>query len=288
MSHTRPSQKSAIVNHKLKLVVTWLLLLAIAAFTLAPFVWMVLVSLHPNRSPIPPLSEVVPKQPAWRNYTLVLFGQPTLPVFRFFLNSLFVTSAVVAGQLFISSLAAYGFARLKFRGREPLFYLFLGSMMFSGPATVLPVYLLMRQFGWLDTYWALIVPGVSSSFSVFLFRQAFFAVPMELDEAARLDGASEFLIYRRVVVPLSKAAFATAGAFGFFAVWTDFFWPMLSTSRAEMRTLEVGLSVFKNSFGATNWPLQMTAAVIVMVPLLIVFLFTQRYFVKGISIGSIK
>ncbi len=274
--------------HLGKSIATWILLVGIALFTIAPFVWMVLVSLHPNRSPIPPLSEIVPKSPAWSNYTLVLFQQPVLPVFRFFLNSLFVTSAVVIGQLFVSSLAAFGFSRIHFRGRETLFYLFLGSMMFSGPATVLPVYLLMRQAGWLDSYLALIVPGLSSAFSVFLFRQAFFGIPMELDEAARMDGASEFLIYRRIVAPLSKAAFATAGAFGFFAVWTDFFWPMLSTSRTEMRTLEVGLSVFKNSFGSTNWPLQMTAAVIVMAPLLAVFLFTQRYFVKGISIGSIK
>jgi multiple sugar transport system permease protein len=160
--------------------------------------------------------------------------------------------------------------------------------MFSGPVTQIPVYLLLRSLGWLDTYYALIVPGISSAFSVFLLRQFFLQVPAELDEAAKLDGAGEFRIYWKVILPLSKAALATAGAFTFFAVWTDFFGPLIFTNSTEMRTLEVGLSVFKNSYGGSNWPLQMTAAVIVMAPLLIAFLFAQRYFVRGIMLGGIK
>ena len=185
-------------------------------------------------------------------------------------------------------MAAYGFARLRFKGKEFVYALFLGSLMFSGPVLQIPVYLMLRSFGWLDTYWALIVPGLSSAFTVFLLRQFFMQVPMELDEAARIDGAGEFRILWRVVLPLSRAAIATAAAFTFFGVWTAFFEPMIYTNSTEMRTLEVGLSVFKNSYGSTNWPLQMTAAVIVMVPLLIAFLFLQRYFTKGLIIGSIK
>jgi multiple sugar transport system permease protein len=169
-----------------------------------------------------------------------------------------------------------------------VFALFLGSMMFAGPVTQIPVYLFIRNMGWLDTYWALIVPGVSSSFSVFLLRQFFLQIPVELDEAARLDGAGDFRIYWKVILPLSGAALATAAAFSFFGVWTDFFGPMIYTNSTEMRTLEVGLSVFKNSYGGSNWPLQMTAAVIVMLPLLVVFLFCQRYFVRGVMLGSIK
>ena len=160
--------------------------------------------------------------------------------------------------------------------------------MFAGPVTQLPVYLLVRNLGWLDTYWALIVPGLSSAFNVFLLRQMFLQVPMELDEAARMDGAGDLRIYWSVVLPLSKAALATAGTFTFFAVWTDFFWPLLATNSMEMRTLEVGLSVFRNSYGGSNWPLQMAAAVIVMAPLLLVFLFGQRYFVRGVTVGSVK
>ncbi len=267
--------------------ISYVCLSGLAIFLIAPFAWMVLISLHPSKTPIPVLSEVVPKAPAWDNYSFVLF-HPNLPVARFFFNSLFVTVMVVLGQLLVTSMAAYGFARLKFKGREALFALFLGSMMFAGPVTQIPVYLLLRNLGWLDTYWALIVPGVSSAFSVFLLRQFFTQIPKELDEAARIDGAGDFRIYWRVILPLSRAALATCAAFTFIGVWTDFFQPLIYTNTTEMRTLEVGLSIFKNSYGGTNWPLQMTAAVIVMTPLLGVFLFTQRYFVKGITLGSIK
>lgn len=271
----------------MKTLLSYLLLILLALFLAAPFVWMILVSLHPSKAPIPSVDKILPDQAHWENYRLVLFN-PELPVFRFFVNSVIVTCAVVFGQLFVTSLAAFGFSRLQFRGRDALFNLFLLSLMFAGPVMQLPVYLLVRSAGWLDTYWALIVPGLSSAFNVFLLRQFMLAIPKELDEAARLDGAGEFFIYRRLILPLSKTALATAGAFTFFAVWTDFFWPLLATNSVEMRTLEVGLSVFKNSYGGANWPLQMTAAVIVITPLLLVFLFTQRFFVKGITMGSIK
>lgn len=270
-----------------KVAMSYAALLALAAFLMAPFVWMALVSLHKSKDPIPTLAQIVPAQAHWENYKTVLF-MPDIPVLRFLMNSVLVSVVVVAGQLFISSLAAYGFSRTEFRGRDALFSVFLLSLMFSGPVMQIPVYLIARSAGWLDTYWALIVPGLSSAFNVFLLRQFFLQIPRELDEAARIDGAGDFRIYWRVVMPLSKAALATAGAFSFFAVWTDFFWPLLSTNSMQMRTLEVGLSVFKNSYGSTNWPLQMTAAVIVMLPLLLAFLFTQRFFVKGITLGGIK
>jgi len=266
---------------------SYLALAALGIFLMAPFVWMVLISLHPSKAPIPPLHETVPSQLAWENYKFVLW-HPTLPVSRFFWNSLFVSVAVVIGQLLISSLAAYGFARCQFRGREFVFLLFLGSMMFAGPVTQIPVYLMLKELRWLDTYWALIVPGVSSAFTVFLLRQFFLQIPRELDEAAYMDGANEATIYARVVLPLAKPALATAAAFTFFGVWTDFFGPLIYTNTTDMRTLEVGLSTFKNSYGGNNWPLQMTAAVIVMAPLLVAFLFSQRYFTKGITMGAIK
>lgn len=303
----------ALLSAGIKKGFSYTVLITIAAFLMAPFVWMVLISLHPSKTPIPPIGELIPMavakgpddkpilvpaadgamvekveiKPRWDNYDFV-FNHETLPVKRFLFNTVFVTVAVVVLQLFITSLAAYGFARLRFKGREPLFYLFLGSMMFAGPVTQIPVYLIIRNLGWLDTYWALIVPGISSAFSVFLLRQQFLSISPELDEAARIDGASEFRIYSRIILPLSKAALATAGTFTFFGVWTDFFNPLIYTNSTEMRTLEVGLSIFKNSYGGTNWPLQMTAAVIVMLPLLVVFLFAQRYFVRGVMLGSIK
>lgn len=270
-----------------KSIASYIVLIGLAVFLFAPFLWMVLVSLHPNKAPIPPINELIPKDPQWKNYTSVLF-MPELPVAKFFLNSIVVSLCVVVGQVLVSSLAAYGFARLEFKGRNALFTTFLLSMMFGGTVTQIPVFLMVRWLGWLDTYAALIVPGVSSAFSIFLLRQFFMQVPAELSEAARLDGANELTIYARVVMPMSKAALATCASMGFFAVWTDFFWPLLATSSVQMRTLEVGLSVFKNSYGAQNWPMQMTAAVITMAPLVVVFLFAQRYFVKGVTLGSLK
>jgi multiple sugar transport system permease protein len=273
------------VRNSLSRAWSYLTLLALAAFLMFPFVWMLLISLHPSKTPIPPLNEIIPKgpdgafKPTWTNYTFVLF-HPLLPVSRFFLNSVLVSFSVVLGQLVVASMAAYGFARLQFKGKEWMFALFLGSMMFSGPVVQIPVYLFLKSLHWLDTYLALIVPGVSSAFSIFLLRQFFMQIPRELDEAARMDGASDFLIYWRIILPLSRAALATAGVFSFN--------PLIYTNTTEMRTLEVGLSIFRNSYGGENWPLQMTAAVIVMTPLLVVFLFTQRYFVKGITLGSIK
>lgn len=262
-------------------------MIALAVFLIAPFVWMVLVSLHPSKSAIPTLANIMPREPAFENYRTVLFND-LAPVGRFFLNTLFVTVTVVAGQLLICSMAAYGFARLRFRGREALFTAFLLSMMFAGPVTQIPVYLMVRSAGLLDTMGALIIPSLGSSFTVFLLRQFFMQLPKELDEAARLDGASDWTIYSKVIVPLSRTALTTAGVFTFVAVWMDFFWPLIAISTLHKFTLEVGLAFFKNSYGDTNWPLSMTAAVIVMTPLLIVFLLTQRYFVKGITVGALK
>ncbi len=259
----------------------------VGLFLAAPFIWMVLVSLHPSRAPIPMGLEVIPKQPNWQNYGFVLF-MPELPVARFFFNSVFVCAVVVVGQLIVTSLAAFALSRLKFKGRDTVFGLFLASMMFAGTVTQIPVFLMMREVGWLNTYAALIVPALSSSFSVFLLRQFFLQIPFELDEAARMDGATDLGIWWKVTLPLGRPALAAAGAFCFFAVWTDFFWPLLSTSSVDMRTLEVGLSVFKNSYGGTNWPLQMTAAMIVLAPSLLVFILLQKHFIKGISAGAVK
>lgn len=266
---------------------TYAVLILLAIFLFAPFVWMVLVSLHPPKASIPTMDQLVPASPNYDNYRFVLF-HPNLPISRFFANTVFVTACVVIFQLLITSLAAYAFARLRFRGRSIAFGLFLGAMMFAGPVTQIPVFLMLRGAGWLDTFMALIVPGISSSYAIFLLKSFFEQIPKELDEAARLDGANDLTVYWRVIMPLSKAALATAGAFAFFATWTDFFNPMIYTNSTSMRTLEVGLSVFKNSYGQTNWPLQMTAAVIVMTPLLLVFLFTQRFFTKGITMGSFR
>jgi multiple sugar transport system permease protein len=161
-------------------------------------------------------------------------------------------------------------------------------MMVPGQVLMIPQFLIVRWFGWLDTYPGLIVPGISSAFGVFLIRQFLIALPKDLDDAARLDGCSELGIYRHVALPLSAPALATLATFAFIGAWTDFFWPLLVTSTTEMRTLEVGLSTFKDSFGATNWPVQMAAAVLVLIPVLAVFIFAQRFFMRGLALTGLK
>lgn len=274
----------------LKNAIIYGLLALLALATVAPLVWMVFTSLHPPLSQVPTPERLFrPTRWAFENYRSVL-TYAELPVARFAVNSAVVTAAVVLFQLAICSLAAYGFARMRFRGRDLLFGLFMLTMMIPATVMIVPLFLTVHKMGLLNTYLGLILPYpyLSTAFGTFLLRQFFVSLPTSLDEAARLDGASEFQIYWHIVLPAAKPALATVAAFGFIWCWTDFYWPMLATSTTDMRTLEVGLSVFKDAYGGQNWPLQMTAAVIVMAPALVFFLVLQRYFVKGVTMSGVK
>lgn len=272
---------------------TYLMLTAFAAFTLAPLIWMVLVSLRPAGSELPTFPALIESVRSgavhWENYAYVL-GFRELPVARFAWNSVVVTGGVVGFQLVLCSTAAYAFARIPFRGRDALFAVFLLTMMIPSQAMIVPLFLVVKELGWLNTYAGLIIPYpyLSTAFGTFLLRQFFAAVPKALDDAARLDGCGHVGVFRHVILPSSKPALATIAAFAFIWTWTDFYWPLLSTSSVRMRTLEVGLSVFKHAYGMTNWPLQMTAAVIVTAPVLVIFLLLQRYFVRGVVLSGIK
>lgn len=261
---------------------------ALALMMMAPFLWMLLTSLKTQQEAFQYPPTLLPERPQWRNYTQ-LFTQ--VPFGRYFLNTLIVTAAVVLGQLLVSSLAAYAFARLKFMGRDTIFLFYLATMMVPFQITLIPLYLLVFQLGWVNTYWGLIVPGLSSAYGIFLLRQAFVTLPEELSDAARIDGASEFGIYRRIFLPLNGPALATLGVFAFLGTWTDLLWPLLIVRDERLRTLELGLAYFNSAvpqFVQPNWPLLMAAAVVVMLPIIVVYLFTQRYFVEGIAISGVK
>ncbi|MCH7700442.1 MAG: carbohydrate ABC transporter permease [Planctomycetes bacterium] len=273
-----------------KVIVAYAALLLIAGITVVPLVWMVFTSLHPSNAQVPTMTTLF-RPDGWHfeNYVYVLtFGE--LPVWRFAINSCLVTAGVVFLQLVVCSLAGYGFARMSFRGRDGLFVAFLLTMMIPAQVLIVPLFMLVQRLGWLDTYLGLIVPYpyLSTAFGTFLLRQFFITIPMSLDDAARLDGCGDWGIFRYVILPLSKPALATVAAFAFIWTWTDFYWPMLATSSVNMRTLEVGLSVFKDAYGTTRWPLQMAAAVIVLIPVLIFFLIMQRFFVRGVVVSGIK
>ena len=285
---TRHTPSRSIPN--VRSLITYAALTAIGLITVAPYVWMVFTSLHAPLAPIPTPDRLLhPDRWHFENYLHVL-SYPELPVLRFAVNSIVVTAGVVVLQLTLCSLAAYAFARMQFRGRDGLFMVLLLTMMVPAQVMIVPLFFLVHKLGWLNTYWGLILPYpyLSTAFGTFLLRQYFLTLPKSLDDAARLDGCGELGIFRHVILPNSKPALVTLAAFAFIWTWTDFYWPLLATSSTEMRTLEVGLSVFKDAYGVTNWPLQMTAAVIVMTPALIFFLLLQRFFVRGVVMSGIK
>jgi multiple sugar transport system permease protein len=271
-------------------IASLIILALLALTTVIPLVWMVFTSLHPSTAQVPTLRTLfAPDGWHFENYWHVL-SFPELPIWRYALNSVVVSGGVVLFQLAICSLAAFGFARLRFPGRDALFAAFMLTMMIPAPVLVVPLFALVQQLGWLDTYLGLIVPYqyFSAAFGTFLLRQHFAALPRSLDDAARLDGCGELRLYWHILLPSARPALATVAVFAFIWSWGDFYWPLLASSSMEMRTLEVGLSSFRDSYGGTRWPLQMTAAVITLAPVLVVFLAMQRFFVSRSLTSGLK
>lgn len=268
----RGSRAGNLVIHALLILGSLVMLL--------PFAWMLSTSLKlpPQIFTYPPVW--IPSPIAWNNYRAVL---QAVPFGRFYLNSLIVASSIMALQLITSSLAAFAFARLRFAGRNALFLLYLATLMIPFQVTMLPNFILMRWFGWYDTYQALIFPPAFSALSTFLLRQYFLSIPLDLDEAARMDGASSLRIWWQVILPLSGPVLAALGIFVFLNSWNDFLWPLIITNSPQMRTLPVGLSAFQGQY-SVRWNLLMAGSVIAMVPVLVVYIAAQKWFVRGIAL----
>lgn len=283
-------RRHAGMRRRLGTTFTYLMLAAIALTTALPFIWMFFTSLHPRMAQAPTMSTLFhPPEWHWDNYSYV-FLFPELPVGRFIINSFIVTGGVVLFQLTLCSLAAFAFSRLHWRGRDALFFLFILIMMIPGQVLVVPLFLIVERLGMVNTYWGLIIPAqyLSTAFGTFLLRQFFITIPPALDEAARLDGCSELGVLWHVILPAARPALATVAAFAFIWTWTDFYWALIVTHSRDMRTLEVGLSVFNESFSGTQYPVRMAAAIIVLLPVMAVFLLLQRYFVRGVTMSGVK
>lgn len=265
------------------------LVLVLVTFTMVvPFIWMISTSFRPSGSAFSYPPQLIPSEINLESYQL-LFTR--VPFGRYFINTLIVTLFTVLGQIVVSSLAAYGFARLKFMGRELLFMLYLATMMIPYQVTLIPLFLIVVGLGWINTFQGLIIPAISSVFGIFLLRQAFLGIPQDYQDAARIDGANEWTIYSRIFLPLNGPALATLAVFAFMGSWTDLLWPLLISRTPEMRTLELGLAYFNASataFRQTNWPLVMAASVVVMLPVLLIYFFAQRYFIQGIALSGVK
>jgi len=209
-----------------------------------------------------------------------------IPFGRFYLNSIIVSVSTVTLQILTASLAAFAFSRLRFRGRETLFLLYLATLMIPFQVTMLPNYIVVARFlHWRDTYQALILPTAFSAFSTFLLRQYFKGIPLDMDEAARMDGANSFRIWWQIIMPLSGPVIATLAIFNFQGAWNDFLWPLVVTNEESMRTIPIGLASFQGQF-YTEWHLLMAGSVIALLPILILYVLGQNWFVKGITLSG--
>lgn len=261
------------------------LVLAGGAFIMVfPFVWMMIASLMTAgeiqlRPPV-----WLPAVPQFNNYAELV---ESIPIARLYFNSLFTSGIIVFGVLLSSSLAGFAFAKYRFPGREFLFYLILATMMIPFFVTLIPVFFIVRQLGWIDTYQGLVVPGLTSAYGIFLMRQFMITVPDEIIDAARIDGASELSIYWRIVLPLIKPALATLGTFVFIGAWNNFLWPLLVLDSRELMTLPLGINSLRSLY-ADNTNLLMAGTAVSVLPMLFVFIYLQRYFIQGIALTGLK
>ncbi len=270
----------------IKRIIAYLLLTFGAISMLVPFAWMLLTSLMSRQQVFSWPPELIPSPVYIRNYFDVANA---VPVAAYFFNSAFIAVITTTGQLLIASMAGYAFARLDFKHREPLFLVFLATTMVPPQVNIVPLFFIMRELHWIDTYQALIAPGLFGGFGIFLMRQWFKTLPGELEDAAKIDGCGPFLAFFMVALPLALPALATLGIFTFILTWNSFMWPLIVTNSDTMRTLPVGLAIFKGSFReTTEWGQLMACAVISVIPVIGVFLLGQKYFIRGIMTGGVK
>ncbi len=279
-------------------LVVWILLIAGSLLLLVPFTWMVKSSLSTNAvvqsgelitgfgTEVISDDEVRQLGPQWQNYPEALRQMDFADALA---NTVFVTVLSVVGQILSSSLVGFGFARFRFRGRGPLFILMLSTLMLPPQVTMIPVFVLFRSLGMIDSFWPLILPmWLASPFFVFMFRQFFSQIPEELMEAARIDGASAFTIYWRLMLPLSLPVIAIVAIYTFMTAWNDFLAPLIYLNSPDNRTLALALNAFKGQYATNNVNLLMAASFVCMLPCVLLFFAAQRYFVENVATSGLK
>lgn len=264
------------VSHTLLVIVTILFL--------GPLVYAVSTSLKPADEVFTPAPHLFGSEIRWKNYADAF---TFAPFDRYFLNSLFVAVAGTLVVVVASSMSAYAFARLKFRGREQLFVLFLGTLMVPQEVLIVPMYWLMQSLGWVDSYWALILPWAFTAFGTFLLRQFFLTVPAELEEAARVDGCGPFRSFLRIMLPLARPAIAVLTVFTFISFWGSFLWPLIIINSVEDKgTVPLGLAQFVGQQG-TQWNLMMAASIMAMIPTVLLVVLLQKHLVRGLLVTGL-
>jgi len=262
----------------------YVLILFGALTMVAPFLWMLSTSLKAPGSVLTVPPEIIPSAPTLESYRRVA---DTIPIVRMLANSLIVTVATVALQLTTCALSAYAFSRMRWKGRDALFIVYLATLMIPGQVTITPLFILIKQLGWNNSYQALILPAATSAFGTFLLRQAMITIPREYEEAAFLDGASHWGVFRSIIVPMSRASLATLAVFSAMGAWNDFLWPLIVLKDPDMMTLPVGLALLQGRY-TNDWNMIMAGAVISVVPIVVAFFAAQRSFVNGMVSSGLK
>jgi multiple sugar transport system permease protein len=282
------------VKHLRKFLTAHAVLILVCAAFLIPFLWMLSTSLKTLDRVMSDQPQLIPDPIAWENYQKVL-THPGVHILLFARNTLIIATLSVIGNVLASALAAYAFAKIRFKSRGVLFALMLSTMMIPFPVVMVPLFTIFRWLGdhhmgqWLGTYKPLWVPyWFGSAFSIFLLRQFFLTIPAELSEAARIDGCSEFGIFWRIILPMAKPALAVVALFTFMASWNDFLGPLVYIQNEDQYTLSLGLQAFQSAHGGTDFHYLMAASVMVIAPVIILFFLTQRTFIQGIATTGMK
>lgn len=283
-----PAESRAVVGnvtlYQIGRFITYLLLTIFAIAALMPLYWMFTTSLKGQASYMRQPPQMIPLDPTLENFEQ-LFANPNMS--RWIFNSAFVTLSVTVLNIFFASLAGYAFAKLDFPGRRWFFWMYLAVMMVPFQVTMFPLFKLMVNLGWVNTYWALIVPASALPYNVFLMRQVIRSLPHEILDAGRIDGCNEFSLFWQIVLPMSTNGIAVMGIFTFVLTWNDFLWPLIILNSEQMRTLPIALSTFQSTY-ETNYGLLMAGGVIMAVPMFIMFFLFQRYFLQGVTFGAVK
>ena len=277
------------MKHSAKSLVTrvlmWICIILLCIISLFPFFWMVRSSLMTKTEIFGTPMRWLPETIQWQNYRDAL---TQVPFARYFLNSLFLVVVNIIGKLLSSSLVAFGFSRIEFRGKNVWFAIVIATMMIPWSVLLIPQFMLWNVVGFYNTYVPLTLPAFFlDGFYIFLLRQFFSTLPRDYDEAAILDGASYFTIYSRIIMPLCKPALMTVCVFTFMNTWNDFIGPMIYLKDPKMSTVSLGLQMFISQY-TTEWHLMMAAATVAIVPMIIMFFFAQRYFIEGMTFAGIK
>lgn len=267
-------------------MIGYIILFLGAISMLIPFIYMFFLSFMTNKDIFAGNINIFNPQFTLENYKYAINNTNIL---RFFLNSLFVATITTIGQVIISSMAGYGFARFNFRHKELLFILVLVSMMIPPQVNIVPLFFIMKQFGWIDTYYALIVPGIFGGFGVFMMRQWFKSIPEDMESSAKIDGCNSIQAFYKIALPLAMPAIITLAIFTFITTWNSFMWPLIVTNSDAIKTLPIALAQFKSSFREiTDWGQICAFSVICTLPVIIIFLLGRKFFINDILNGGIK